>query len=176
MKHNNQIKIKAMKFIEYSTQWAKGEIFEGLCVTLFGVLIIVCTAMLHKFGTTINAKALIIPTLIIGLLFGMLGSYMLYSNNQRINQFESEYQANPTTFIENEKKRVEEFQILYPISLAISAVCFFVTILVFTFSKSPNFHAIGVALSILGLTLIIIDYFSKERAQIYYEHILNQIQ
>ena len=53
-----------MKFIEYSTLWAKGEIFEGLCVTLFGVLVIVCTAMLYKFGATTNAKALIIPTLI----------------------------------------------------------------------------------------------------------------
>ena len=137
MKHNNRFKIKPMKFIEYSTQWAKGEIFEGLCVTLFGVLIIVCTAILYKFGTTINAKALMIPTLIIGLLFGMLGSYMLYSNNQRINQFEREYQASPTTFIENEKKRVEEFQILYPISLAISAVCFY-NHFSFYFFKKPK--------------------------------------
>ena len=98
---------------------------------------------------------------------------MIYSNNQRISQFQNQYQSDSSTFIEKEKKRVEDFQFMYPTSLAISAICFLLTILAFTFFKSPTFHAIGVALSVFGLALIILDYFSKERAQIYYEHIQN---
>ena len=160
-----------MKLIEYSTQWAKGEMFEGLCIAIFGILTLLCTLIIWKYGTTINAKALVIPSLVLGLLFSAMGSFMVYSNNNRIAEFETAYQENPMEFTQLEKTRVEEFQILYPISLAISAVFFLVTLLAFVFSKSPTFHAIGLALSVFGLALIIIDYFSKERGQIYYEHI-----
>jgi ABC-type Na+ efflux pump permease subunit len=160
-----------MKLIEYSTQWAKGEMFEGLCIAIFGILTLLCTLIIWKYGTTINAKALVIPSLVLGLLFSAMGSFMVYSNNNRIAEFETAYQENPMEFTQLEKTRVEEFQILYPISLAISAVFFLVTLLAFVFSKSPTFHAIGIALSVFGLALIIIDYFSKERGQIYYEHI-----
>jgi ABC-type Na+ efflux pump permease subunit len=160
-----------MKLIEYTTQWAKGEMFEGLCIAIFGILTLLCTLIIWKYGTTINAKALVIPSLVLGLLFSAMGSFMVYSNNNRIAEFETAYQENPMEFTQLEKTRVEEFQILYPISLAISAVFFLVTLLAFVFSKSPTFHAIGLALSVFGLALIIIDYFSKERGQIYYEHI-----
>ena len=101
---------------------------------------------------------------------------MMYSNNQRITNFQSAYQSDSEGFIQNEKKRVEDFQFMYPTSLAISAVCFLITVLAFSFSQSPIFQAIGVALAVFGLSLIIIDYFSKERGQIYYEHILNNLQ
>jgi glucan phosphoethanolaminetransferase (alkaline phosphatase superfamily) len=164
-----------MKLIEYTTQWAKGEMFEGLCIAIFGILTLLCTLIIWKYGTTINAKALVIPSLVLGLLFSAMGSFMVYSNNNRIAEFETAYQENPMEFTQLEKTRVEEFQILYPISLAISAVFFLVTLLSFVFSKSPTFHAIGIALSVFGLALIIIDYFSKERGQMYYEHIKNYL-
>ena len=165
-----------MKFIEYSVQWAKGESFEGMCIAIAGVITLVCSLLIWKFGATLNAKALLIPALVLGLLFSLMGSYMMYSNNQRITNFQSAYQSDSEGFIQNEKKRVEDFQFMYPTSLAISAVCFLITVLAFSFSQSPIFQAIGVALAVFGLSLIIIDYFSKERGQIYYEHILNNLQ
>jgi len=164
-----------MKLIEYTTQWAKGEMFEGMCIAVLGILTLICTLIIWKYGTTVNAKALVIPTLVIGLLFTAMGSFMVYSNNNRIAEFESAYYNNSTEFAQKERTRVEEFQILYPISLVISAVCFLVTLLAFVFSKNPTFHAIGIVLSVFGVALIIIDYFSKERGQIYYEHIKNYL-
>ena len=164
-----------MKFIEYSIQWAKGESFEGLCVTIAGGLTLICSFLIWKYGTTLNAKALIIPTLVLGLFFSMIGSYMLYSNQQRLTEFQVAYQADSEAFLQNEKKRVEDFQIMYLVSLAISMVSFVQVILAFTFSKNPTFHAITLVLSVFGLSLIILDYFSKERSQIYYDHILNHL-
>jgi NhaP-type Na+/H+ and K+/H+ antiporter len=164
-----------MKLIEYTTQWAKGEIFEGMCIAVLGVLTLVCTVLIWKYGTTINAKALVTPSLVIGLLFSAMGSFMMYSNNNRIAEFENAYQANPIEFTQAEKTRVEAFQILYPISLAISTISFLLTILAFSLSENPTFHAIGIALSVVGLALVVIDYFSKERGLIYYDHIQNYL-
>ena len=169
----NGYKTKKMKLVEYSVQWAKGESFEGMCITIAGILTLICSVLIWKFGTTVNAKALLIPALVLGILFSTMGSFMMYSNNKRITEFQNAYQTDSAAFIQNEKKRVEDFQFMYPTSLAISAVCFLITVLAFAYSKNSTFHAIGIALTVFGMSLIIIDYFSKERAQIYYDHILN---
>ena len=101
---------------------------------------------------------------------------MVYSNVQRQKTFQKNYETNSSNFISAEKKRVEDFQFMYPTSLAISAICFLITLTAFVWSKNPNFHAISIILSVFGLSLIIIDYFSKERAAIYYIQILQNLQ
>jgi hypothetical protein len=165
-----------MKFVEYSIQWAKGEQFEGMWIAIAGILTLIVTFLLWKIGTSVNAKSLVIPSLVLGVLFTLMGSYMVYSNGQRQVAFQQAYEADNNQFLSAEKKRVEDFQFLYPTSLAISTVCFFVTLVTFVWSKNPNFHAIGITLSVFGLSLIIIDYFSKERATFYYEQILQYLQ
>lgn len=165
-----------MNLLEHSIAWAKGEQFEGMCIAIGGVLSIFIAGLLWKYGATINAKSLTIPTLVFGILFTLMGSYMVYSNENRQTQFQQAYESNSEQFINSEKQRVEDFQFMYPTSLAISAVCFLITLIAFIWSKNPTFHAIGIMLSVFGLSLIIIDYFSKERASIYYEQILQQLQ
>ncbi len=165
-----------MNILEYSIAWAKGEQFEGMCIAIGGIVSIILAGLLFKYGTTINAKSLVIPMLVLGLVFMLMGSFMTYSNGQRPAQFQQAYETDSSQFALDEKKRVEEFQILYPISLGVSAVCFLITLAAFVWSKSPNFHAISIALSVFGLSLIVIDYFSKERAALYYDHILQHLQ
>ncbi len=36
---------------------AKGESFEGMCITIAGILTLICSLLIWKFGTTLNAKA-----------------------------------------------------------------------------------------------------------------------
>lgn len=165
-----------MNIIEHSIAWAKGEQFEGMCIAVGGILSIVLAILLWKFGTTINAKSLVIPTLVFGLLLTLMGGFMIYSNGQRQHDFQQSYEKNSIEFTQQEKMRVEDFQFMYPTSLAISVVCFLTTLIAFVWSNNPNFQAIGIVLSVFGLSLIIIDFFSKERAAIYYEQILQNLQ
>lgn len=165
-----------MKFIEYSIAWVKGEQFEGMCIAIAGIATLFATFMLWKMGTTENARSLAVPTLVLGLLFTLMGSNMVYSNGQRHHEFQQAFEKDNQQFIVAEKKRVEDFQFMYPTSLAISAVCFLITLVVFVWSKNPTLHAIGIVKSVFGLSLISIDYFSKERVAIYYEQILQQLQ
>lgn len=164
-----------MKFVEYSIQWAKGEQFEGWCIAIEGIFILFLAFILWKFGSSLNAKSLVIPSLIFGLLFSLMGTYMIYANGQRQVTFRQSFEINSEQFLKDEKKRVEDFQFMYPASLAISAICFLVTLVAFVWADNPNFHAIGIILSVFGLSLIVIDYFSKERAMTYYQHILEQL-
>lgn len=164
-----------MNFIEYSIQWAKGEQYEGICIAIEGVLTLVLAFALWKYGSSLNAKSLVIPSLIFGLTFTLMGAFMIYSNAQRQVSFRQSYEISSEQFIKDEKMRVEDFQFMYPASLAISAICFLVTLVAFVWADNSSLHAIGIILSVFGLSLIVIDYFSKERAMIYYQHILEQL-
>ena len=165
-----------MKFLEYSIAWAKGEQFEGFCIAIAGFLMLITTFLFWKFGTTVNSKSLVTPSLAFGLVLTLMGIFMVYSNGNRQEEFKYAYQADEQQFIQDEKKRVEDFQYLYPSSLAFSFVCFALTFIAFSWSENATFHAIGVVVTMFGLALIIIDFFSKERAAIYYEQILQELQ
>ncbi|MCC5945331.1 MAG: hypothetical protein JJT94_10370 [Bernardetiaceae bacterium] len=165
-----------MNILEHSIAWAKGEQFEGMCIAIGGLATIVLTFLFWKYGTTPNAKSLVLPSLVLGVLFILMGIAMINSNGKRPVAFQQAYESDSVQFLLDEKKRVEEFQILYPISLGVSAVFFLITLIGFVWTRNPTIHAIGIALSVFGWALIVIDYFSKERAAIYYEQILQQLQ
>ena len=165
-----------MNLIEHTTHWVKGEIFEGSAIIVSGILTFIVGFLLWQFGSTPNSKTLIIPTFVVGILFVAMGISMVYSNNKRLPEFQTAYQQNPAESAKSEKKRVEDFQVLYPISLAVSTVCFALTLIFFWFTKNETLYATGIALSAFGIALIIIDYFSKERATIYYDHVLQYLQ
>lgn len=165
-----------MEFILHTTHWVKGEIFEGSAIIISGILTFIVCFMLWQLGTTPNSKTLIIPTFVVGVLFVAMGISMVYSNNKRLPEMVEAYRQNPTEFAQQEKQRVEDFQILYPISLAVSTVCFVLTLAFFWFTNNQTLYATGIATSVFGIALILIDYFSKERANIYYEQILQQLQ
>ena len=65
--------IWSRKLLEYSFQWAKGEVFKGMCVVIAGVLTLACSLLIWKFATTVNAKALLVPVFVLGLLFSSIG-------------------------------------------------------------------------------------------------------
>ena len=126
-----------MKFVGHRIQWAKGDVFEGICIGIAGFLVVILASLLWKYGSTENARVLVVPTLILGILFVLMGGFMLYSNSHRQLGFQQSYEANANQFLLDEKKRVEAFQVLYPTSLAVSFACFVATIAAFAWSAPP---------------------------------------
>lgn len=61
-------------------------------------------------------------------------------------------------------------------TIIIASVCFAVSIYFFLFTNNYILKAIGLALIIFGLTGLIIDYFSKEWADMYYKAITTEIE
>lgn len=165
-----------MDFYQHTQNWLKGELFEGTMVLISGIILIIISLSFWKFGSTPNAKALIIPLMVVGLLFTFGIGSMMVSNQKRITNFEIHYQENAREFIESEKQRVEEFQVLYKYSVGFAAISFLLTIIAFGFIENRIFQSICIALMVISVSLIIIDHFSKERAKIYYQHILTEMQ
>ena len=165
-----------MDFIQHTTHWIKGEIFEATIFGSFGLLTIICSLLLWKFGETPNSKALIVPLIVVALFFVGTAISGISSNKRKLPQYTAAYNHNKLAFVKTEKARVEGFQYLYTMTIIIASVCFAVAICFFLFTNNHVLKAVGLALIIFGLTGLIIDYFSKERADTYYQEITNEIK
>lgn len=161
-----------MDFIHYTINWVKGEIFEAILFGSFGLLTILCSFLFWKFGETPNSKAVIIPFAVVGIFFFLTAISGIVSNKKRLIEYNKAFEKDKKAFVISEKKRVEDFQYLYKITISIAAVCFATAIGFFLFTENTLLRAIGLAFVIFGLTGLIIDYFSKERADTYYSLIV----
>ena len=161
-----------MEFIQHTIHWVKGEIFEGAIIGSFGLLTLISSILFWKFGKTPSAKGVIIPLLVIGIFYFIAASVGIYINQQRIPQYEVKYQEDPAGFIESEKDRTEGFMKIYIYTYVIATVMILTGLILFLFVSGANLDGIGLSLILLGLSLLCIDYFSKERAIIYHNEII----
>jgi len=164
-----------MEFLQHTLNWVKGELFEGKIIAIVSFAILLSSFVFWKFGITPNAKAIVIPLLVVGIIAASVGVPMVFSNQKRLVAFQSNYEENPTAFIQSEKERVEDFQYMYKTALIATVVFLVVALCLLWFTKSQYLHALAIALMLFGLSLQMIDYFSKERAKVYYEHIDQEI-
>jgi lipoprotein signal peptidase len=61
-------------------------------------------------------------------------------------------------------------------TIIIASISFVLAICAFVLTHNATLRAIGIALVIFGITGLIIDYFSKERADNYYKQIVMEIE
>lgn len=164
-----------MDFFTHTTAWIKGEILEALLITAFGLVTLAGGFLFWKLGSVPAAKALLLPLIVTGLIYSAIGISMYISNQKRLTEYEQNYKLDSLSFIKAEKQRVENFQYMYVISKVVATVFFAVTLLLFWFTKNPGLHALGIGLTLFALTGLVVDYFSQERAEIYYQAILKFI-
>lgn len=157
--------------MQNTINWYNGEIFEGKFILAFGIFLILTASLFYFLGNTPTAKALLIPMLIIGIFFSITGANMIRYNGKQKQEVAKKYEQNPKEFINAEIKRVDDFQYLYPMSIAISLACFLIAIALLYFTQNVNLKAIAISLILFGMAFAVIDYFSKERATIYYEQL-----
>jgi len=161
--------------IQNTLNWYNGEIFEAKFILGFGIVLIAISLLFYYLGNTLGAKALLLPLMITGFIFVGIGGSMVYSNSNKIEKVQTTYANNPTEFHQSEIKRVEDFQYLYPMSIGISLVSFLVALGLLYFVKNIHWQAIAMVLIVFGTAFAVIDYFSKERATIYYNQLKENV-
>lgn len=167
--------VLTVNFFNNTSAWINGEIFEAILIFVFGIVTILSGALFWKFGATPNAKALVIPLAVTGIVYASLGGSMYISNHKRLPVYQQSFTKSTIEFIKAEKKRVEGFQYMYTISKIVATVFFTLTLLIFWFSKSSMLQGSGIGLTIFAIAGLVVDYFSQERAEVYYKAILDAL-
>lgn len=156
-----------MELLKHTIQWCKGEVFEGKMIMLFGILLLLITFSFWKFGFTTNARAMIIPLLVLSLLHIGTGIAMIYSNTNKQIDYKEAYNKEPEQFKQSEIKRTEIFMKIYPLTRYFSIAFIILGFVLFAFIHNPVWKSIGLCVMVLGISIIVIDYFSEERANTY---------
>ena len=125
-----------MEFIQHTLNWVKGELFEGKIIAIVSFAILLASFLFWTFGTTPNAKAIVIPLLVVGISAASVGVPMGFSNQKRLVEFKSNYEENPTAFIQSEKERVENCQYMYTTALVATVVFILVALGLLCFTKN----------------------------------------
>ncbi len=163
-----------MELIDYTNKWVSGEILEDLAMVAGGVICLLLALAAWRWGTSESARAIILPLTVVAVIFIGGGAALAYNNHQRSKQFVEQYQESPEKFLKSEKARVADFMKIYPQTIIVSAVMMAVGICVFAFCTTPWLRASALALILVALAALTIDFFSKERGVIY-QHELNSV-
>ena len=161
-----------MDFIEYTRKWFEGEIFEDYAMVGTGVVMLVLTFAVWRFGASDSARAIWIPMLLVALLHAAGGASLAINNHHRLAQFEKQYQEQPIEqFVQSEKARVDGFMGIYPMTIVVAAILFVAGTRMFAFCPALWLRGTALVLIYLALSGLVIDYFSKDRALVYLQEI-----
>ena len=164
-----------MELIDYTNKWVTGEIMEDFAMVAGGVICLLLALAAWRWGTSESARAIILPLMVVAVILIGGGAALAYNNHQRSKQFAEQYQESPQKFLESEKARVADFMKIYPQTIIVSAVMMIIAVCVFAFCDKPWLRASALALILVALAALTIDFFSKERGVIYQQE-LNSVK
>ncbi|WP_338762380.1 hypothetical protein WAF17_17510 [Bernardetia sp. ABR2-2B] len=157
-----------MEILKLATEWAKSEIFSTRFFIFFAILFLIASIGFWQLGKTDIARAYIIPTFVAGILLLIIGSGLLYTNIQRVSQFEKDYTTNATAFVESEMVRTEktlkEYQTI--VFKAIPIIIILATLLII-FVNTPTWRAVSITTIAMLIVILLIDGTAHARIENY---------
>lgn len=161
-----------MEIIKAATEWARAEITSSFFYMFFGVAYIIGSFALWKSGNTPMTKALIVPLLVAGGLLLSAGIGFYLSNKSRLTTFETDYLANPSTFINSEMTRTAGTIKSYEnVALKVFPAIILVAALVYFFVSNHTVKAISIGIIAFLLVLVLLDSQALKRVRVYHDHL-----
>lgn len=141
--------------------------FEMVLITIAGIVLAAGGLAFGKLGSTPLSRAVQVPLVLSGFLCAALGISGYIINQRRISVYEQMYREDPGNFARAELQRVATFEPMYLATKIVAPLCFAIATILFWLSLNPNVRAIGLVLAFFGLYGLVVDAFSKERADAY---------
>ena len=161
-----------METLKLATEWAKAEVFSTRFFIFFAILFLIASIGFWQLGKTELARAYIIPTLVAGILLLIIGSGLLYTNIQRVGQFEKDYNADAPAFYQSEIDRSESTLKEYTVVFKVIPILIIVAALVILFINTPTWRAIGITTIAMLIVILLVDGTAHSRIETYHEQLL----
>ena len=162
-----------MEIINYSIDWARGEVFSARVIALISVFVLLCAAGFYFWGKTSMARAYWLPLALSGVFLVVVAGGLYYANHPRIASFQQQYRENPELFVKGELERTAKsdsdltmivFHILPVIVIACAVGAMFIT--------KTQWRAWFIVLMMLGAFLMAVDSNTRARNAEYHEMLL----
>lgn len=165
-----------MEIINYSVDWARGEVFSAKIIALISVFVLLCAAGFYFWGKTAMARGYWLPLLVSGVFLVVVAGGLFFANQPRIEQFQQAYRENPEAFVKSELERTAKSDhdlnlIVYRALPAIILVCGIIVM----FVTGPNLRAWLITLMMLCAFLMAIDSNTTARNYNYRQQLLEAV-
>lgn len=160
-----------MELLKIATEWAKAEVFSTRFFILFAILFLIASIGFWQLGKSDLAKAYIIPTLVAGILLIIIGSGLLYTNIQRVKQFEKDFNTNASAFYQSEMERAEGTLKEYTIVFKVIPILIIVAALLILFINTPTWRAIGITTIAMLIVILLVDGTAHSRIESYHKEL-----
>lgn len=162
-----------MEMINYSVEWARGEVFSAKVIALISVFVLLAAAGFYFWGKTTMARGYWLPLAVSGVFLVVVAGGLFFANQPRIERFQQEYRENPEAFRKAELERTAQSEhdlnlIVYRALPAIVILCGVAVM----FVTGPNLRAWLIVLMMLGAFLMAVDSNTRARNADYHERLL----
>lgn len=162
-----------MDILNYSTAWAKAEVFSAKVIWLFSFLVLVTAISLLYWGKTIMSQAFVIPLVVAGVFLLTVGLGLYVANKPRITQFEIESLTDAGGLLYREIARTTkseaQFKIVFKVLPSIAAL----SAMILFFPVSPTWKATSIVLVFTCIFLLMVDRKTAARNTQYRNQLLN---
>ena len=161
-----------MELLKLATEWVKAEVFSTRFFIIFGLIFLIGSIGFWQFGKTDLARSYIVPTLVAGILLVIIGSGLLYTNIQRVTQFEKEFTIDTNSFLEAEIARTEatlkEYKTVVFTAIPIIIIIFALLIILI---NTPIMRAISITTIAMLIVIMLIDGTAHARINTYHNEL-----
>ncbi|WP_079240871.1 hypothetical protein [Chryseobacterium indologenes] len=161
-----------MDILKISTEWALAELFSAKIVGLFSIIGLCSAAGFAIWGTSVTAKAFVIPMIIAGSFLATVGIGLYVANKPRLEQFKNDYNTDSKNFVKKEIARTSKSQADFKTVFKILPLIIIAATILFLFSTSANWKAITITVMITSCFLMIVDINTEARNKAYHEKLL----
>ncbi len=164
-----------MDIIQYTTQWAKGDMIQGRIMLFIGILVLIAGISILK-GNHVFLKGTLIPMALFLVLFLGYGGVLTFTRSSHVSSVESLFSEDPKAAVQKEyekaKKDNKAYNTLKPIWVGLIILC---AILYFVFSSS---YLKGLTAGFIGLffSLLIVDTALQDRLTPYLEKLIEHVK
>ena len=164
-----------MEIINYSIEWARGEVFSSKIIALISVFVLLCAAGFYFWGKTTVARAYWMPLALSGVFLVVVAGGLFFANHPRIDKFQELYKTDAELFVKSELARTAKSDhdlnlIVYMVLPIMVIVC---GALVIGFTHSVHARAWLIVMMLIGSFLMIVDSNTKARNAEYRNHLLS---
>ena len=160
-----------MELLKLATEWAKAEVFSTRFFIFFAIGFLIASIGFWQLGKTDLAKAYIIPTLVAGILLLIIGSGLNYTNIQRVNQFQKDFNTDTSSFYKSEIERTESTLKEYTVVFKVVPILILGAALIILFINTPTWRAISITFIAMLIVMLLVDGTAHSRIEAYHNEL-----
>ncbi len=155
-----------MELIKYTSEWVKGEIFQGKIMLIIAILFLFASIAILKSNHEILRGTLIPLGVIILLLLGY-GGFQTFGRQSYMTKVTTVYKESPEKTIKQEYDKALKDGKIYKILKIVWTILIVISVIVYFVFSKDYFKGFAIGLIELFLITLIVDSMLHYRLEIY---------